>query len=158
GRGRHLYWGHAAQELRSDPERAGHLLRLRRALPALRMQLPPPPGAQVDRGGVRGRAMVLRGGERRISGGVQGLSGPARAPARGVSPGPWRAADGGILAGCATPARRGRGGGRLSLSPERAAPARSGELDLHLKRRALGIEQIHQRAISMSAELERNAR
>ena len=37
-RGRHFHRRHAAQEFRRDAKRAGHLLRLRRAVPALRVQ------------------------------------------------------------------------------------------------------------------------
>ena len=49
GCGGYLHRGHAAEELRRDPERAGDLLRLRRALPALRVPLPPYPPAYLDR-------------------------------------------------------------------------------------------------------------
>ena len=81
----HLPRRHAAQELRRHPPRAGGLLRLRRAVPADRLQLPRPPRARERRGGDRRRALVLRRRAGHLPRGVPALPRPARGPAASAS-------------------------------------------------------------------------
>ena len=82
------------------------------------------PQPAIDRGGVRRRAVVSRGRDGRVSGGVPRLPGSARAGARGIPGGARRSARRGVLAGRAAAARRRRGVRRVSLPPLGAAQAR----------------------------------
>ena len=118
-RGRHLHRRHAAQELRGHAERPGHLLRLRRALPALGVPLPPDSASPPDRGGVRGRALVLRGRARRVSRGVPCLPRPAgRGAGRDSSRRTATCSTWSSGSGCSA-GWPGRRGGRVPLPPER---------------------------------------
>ena len=112
-----------AQELRGDPERPGDLLRLRRAVSLEGVPLSADPCGRLNRGRIRGGALVLRRRAGRVPGRVQGISGAARQPARGLSRESRRSAGCRFLAGGAATGGWGRGGGRVSLSQGSAAAA-----------------------------------
>ena len=83
-------------------------------------RIPPP---TLDRGGVRRGAVVLRGRAGRLPRGVQRLSGAPGRRAGRLPDRSRRPARRGVLAGRAATARVGRDRGRVSLPPERGAPA-----------------------------------